>query len=104
MLRHCDENTVNRLWFNLGVLFTVCLCAPSARAADVEFTGSIRPMLEKHCLDCHDAESKKGGTRPVGVQRRSGGPSPAEPLGKCVREGRIPPDAAAETGIAADGE
>lgn len=46
-------------------LYLVCLLAASvltaslARAAEVP--GDVKSFFEKHCLECHDAQSKKGG-------------------------------------------
>ncbi len=39
------------------------LVVPAILAADTQrtFTKDIQPILQKYCLDCHDAESKKGG-------------------------------------------
>jgi len=40
---------------DLKVLFALFLLGPAAALA------SVGPFLEKHCVECHDAESRKGG-------------------------------------------
>jgi hypothetical protein len=45
----------------------VPLCAVNARAAtsdaSIAFNAAVKPLLEEHCLDCHDAETHKAGLR-----------------------------------------
>src|SRR4051794_32279039 len=45
----------------LGLLTTLILTSPAVlRAAETSPT-DVRPFLEKHCFECHDAETAKGG-------------------------------------------
>src|SRR6267378_3814542 len=41
-----------------AVLFSVLLPAPLARAADVDFTRDVRPILSRHCFKCHGPDDK----------------------------------------------
>src|ERR1700722_12023493 len=42
-----------------NLLITVLLLATTSRAA--EFPKSSRAFIESRCIECHDADSKKGG-------------------------------------------
>jgi len=37
--------------------------APAAKAAPVDFTKDVRPILDRHCVSCHGPEKQKGGLR-----------------------------------------
>ena len=37
------------------------LCLATAVAGAAELGGKLEPMLERHCYECHDADTKKGG-------------------------------------------
>jgi len=39
------------------------LCPVSATRAEVDFVKQVAPLLEKHCVECHGAEKKKGKLR-----------------------------------------
>src|SRR6266404_4729718 len=43
----------------LGWLCLVCATATSMRAA--EGPSAVHDFLERHCVECHDSETKKGG-------------------------------------------
>ena len=47
--------------FSLAVALAVALfaAAGSLRAADA-LPRSVRPFLDQHCIECHDAKTKKG--------------------------------------------
>lgn len=42
---------------------TAFLNLATAAGATVDFTREVKPILEKHCFDCHGAEKQKGGLR-----------------------------------------
>ncbi|MFO1482256.1 MAG: PSD1 and planctomycete cytochrome C domain-containing protein [Verrucomicrobiaceae bacterium] len=42
---------------------TVLLTITSASAAPVDFVRDVRPILEKHCYECHSAKKQKSGLR-----------------------------------------
>ena len=49
---------------NLNTIFSLCVIGVTAAARALhaaEVTGEVKAFIEKHCLECHDAESKKGG-------------------------------------------
>ncbi len=66
----------------------ILLAASSSRAADlpgppggvVDFAKDIRPILESHCFDCHDAEKQKGKLRLDGVVGILKGGDSGEPV------------------------
>lgn len=45
----------------LALLAYAVLALPSSRAAD--FESEVRPLLKKHCWECHDSKKQKGGLR-----------------------------------------
>lgn len=47
-----------RFWLLVGALVALSLPAGTTHAAD--YSKDIRPVLDKYCTDCHDAETKKG--------------------------------------------
>lgn len=47
-----------RVWFLFRSLIALALSLGTAHAAD--FGKDVRPVLDKFCIDCHDAETKKG--------------------------------------------
>ena len=59
------------------LIWLLLAIAPVARAAD--FAAEIKPLLEKHCLACHQASNKLGGlsieTREAALAGGAGGPS-----------------------------
>lgn len=47
----------------LGIEVIIVLLLAFANVATAGFDGEVRPLLQEYCLDCHDAESEKGGVR-----------------------------------------
>ena len=52
-------------WAMIGVTACVLLVAPVCRAESDEdfFEARVRPLLVKHCLECHGAKKQEGGLR-----------------------------------------
>ncbi|HZY86218.1 MAG TPA: PSD1 and planctomycete cytochrome C domain-containing protein, partial [Gemmataceae bacterium] len=48
-----------------AALLAILLSAPAGRAADVDFTRDVRPVLSRHCFKCHgpDDKARKGKLR-----------------------------------------
>lgn len=49
-----------RFWSLIGGL-SVLLSSGSSALAAADFSKDIRPVLDKFCVECHDADTKKGG-------------------------------------------
>src|SRR5687767_16038157 len=41
----------------------LALCAPALAGAPPDFDKDIKPILERHCFECHGPEKQKGGLR-----------------------------------------
>jgi len=48
---------------NAGPLLLLMLLAAPLRAADVDYTRDVKPLLEKHCYSCHSGLRQKGNLR-----------------------------------------
>ncbi len=66
---------------NFRPVLALLAVVPSTRcldAADVSFATQIRPLLEKHCTECHGKEKQKADLRldlrPHAFKGGSGGP------------------------------
>ncbi|MEX0675645.1 MAG: DUF1553 domain-containing protein [Pirellulales bacterium] len=88
---------------HFGWLIACWLLAAPAAAADVDFERHIAPLLERHCVACHNAGETSGGldlTRQAAVLAggESGSPAvvPGEPansyLVERLRAGEMPPE------------
>ena len=47
-----------RPFLRTAAFFALVLSAPSARAADIDFTRDVRPILSRHCFKCHGPDDK----------------------------------------------
>ena len=81
-----------------GMLAAVAAVTPQSRAEDE--LGGAQAFLEKHCIECHDSVTKKGGldltelefdlTDPRGLRQVGGGSRPREHRGDAPEEQAAP--------------
>ncbi len=78
-----------------AVTLLLSVVAGAAAAGDGDpFAAQLRPLLEKYCFDCHDADSRKGGVdlsrfaTEVAVQRD---PRRWEGVARLIRDREMPP-------------
>ena len=66
-LCHAFIATVIAAWDFAGVAVAQTASAPEQNSADFavgeSFTQHIQPLLQKHCLRCHNADTMKSGIR-----------------------------------------
>src|SRR4051812_14677014 len=47
--------------YTLGALLSTCFLNPAFAKSPVDFGRDVAPILEQHCIRCHQASNKKGG-------------------------------------------
>ncbi|HEV7280767.1 MAG TPA: DUF1592 domain-containing protein [Pirellulaceae bacterium] len=87
------------------ILLFACSAAGAARADEAAafgalaegYDGSIRPLLARYCLDCHDAASKEGELdleRYASLAELRSDPAPWQLVAQLLESGEMPPEEA----------